>query len=418
MSGGTLTDRELRALEGPYEAAVGGVPGLVLRVRAGTRTFVLRYRTRAGDQRSYKLGPYAPGRADHVSLGEAREKAGELRTQIRNGRDPVGERQGSRGGATVADLWARYLDEHARPHKKPSSVRMDELNWRNHLAPVLGSARIEAVSRTDVVELHAKIGRQHAQARASRRKGKRKPVMRGGKGVANRVLALLSKMFNCAEDWGLRPQSSNPCKRVKKYKEQRRERFLSAAERRRLDTALANAEARSPGAVACFRLLGLTGCRLGEIVGLTWGMVDFDRKALRLPDSKTGAKVVHLSDPAAEMLEALRHRMTGSTYVCPSETGGRLQNVQRAWIAIRKAASLEDVNLHALRHTYASEAIAAGVPIAIVGELLGHKSVTTTRRYQHLADEKLREAANKAALAIVGGSGPQPTARAAKAETR
>jgi len=414
----TLTDRKLRTLVGPCEVAVGGVPGLVLRVRAGTRTFVLRYRTRSGDQRSYKLGAYP----SESTLAEARDKAGELRKQIRDGRDPVAERNGSSGGVTMADLWKRYLDEHARPHKKPSSVSTDERNWQNHLAPVMGTMKLDAVTRSDVVKLHTEIGRQHTHARTSKRREKRKPIMRGGKGVANRVLALLSKMFNCAEAWGLRPQNSNPCKHVKKYQERTRDRFLSAVERRRLEAVLANAETRnpkqrgyvSPGAVACFRLLALTGCRLGEIAGLTWGMVDRDGRYLRLPDSKTGAKVVTLSDAAVELLESLREPKTASMYVCPSETGGPLHNIQGQWRRVRELANITDVNIHALRHSFASDAIAAGVPLAIVGELLGHKSATTTRRYQHLADEKLREAANKAALAIVGGPAKQMIQRTAK----
>ena len=125
----------------------------------------------------------------------------------------------------------------------------------------------------------------------------RKPDQRGGAtvtggpGVANRCLALLSKMFNLAERWGWRPEGSNPCRHVDKYRENRRERFLSEAELARLGDVLTDAErngSESPYVVAAIRLLVFTGARLGEILGLKWEHVDLERAMLLLHDSKTG----------------------------------------------------------------------------------------------------------------------------------
>jgi integrase len=121
---------------------------------------------------------------------------------------------------------------------------------------------------------------------------------------ANRVLAVLSKMLNLAERWGIRPDGSNPCRHIEKFAERRRERMLSPEELARLGDALAGHDA-SPYAVAAIRLLILTGARLGEVLGLRWDWVDFERGEARLPDSKSGAKTLHLPPPALAVLSEL-----------------------------------------------------------------------------------------------------------------
>lgn len=133
---------------------------------------------------------------------------------------------------------------------------------------------------------------------------------------ANRSLEIISKMFNLAEMWGLLPHGSNPRKQIKKYPEEKRERFLSPAELRRVGDVLREMEQEGielPFSIAAIRLLILTGCRLGEIMTLQWAHVDIPGKALRLPDSKTGAKVVHLGQPAVEVLEKIE-RVEGNTW--------------------------------------------------------------------------------------------------------
>ena len=134
---------------------------------------------------------------------------------------------------------------------------------------------------------------------------------------ATRCLAILSKMFKLAELWGLRPDGSNPCRHIKKYKEERRERFLSAAELRRVGAVLAEMEAEGvemPSALIAVRLLILTGCRLSEILTLKWEHVDRDAGVLNLPDSKTGAEVVYLGQPAVEILRGAP-RLPGNPWV-------------------------------------------------------------------------------------------------------
>ena len=125
---------------------------------------------------------------------------------------------------------------------------------------------------------------------------------------ANRNLEVVSKMFNLAELWGLRPDGSNPRRHIKKYPEEKRERYLGPAELAALGEALSLAEqdgVEDPYAIAAIRLLIFTGCRLNEIMTLKWGYVDFEARCLRLPDSKTGARVIHLGAPALEVLSGL-----------------------------------------------------------------------------------------------------------------
>jgi integrase len=210
-------------------------------------------------------------------------------------------------------------------------------------------------------------------------------------------MAVLSKMLNLAEKWGERPDGSNPCRHVEKYRERKRERFLSQAELARLGEALAEAErngSESPYAIAAIRLLILTGARVSEILTLEWGHVDFERACLRLPESKSGAKVVHLSPPARELLASLP-RIEGNPYVLPGlKERAHLVNLEAPWRRIRARASLEDVRLHDLRHSFASVGAGAGLSLPVIGALLGHSQPGTTARYAHLATDPLKQANN------------------------
>jgi integrase len=234
----------------------------------------------------------------------------------------------------MADLCEKYLKEYARAHKKTSSVRMDERNIANHVLPLMGDLLVEEITRRDVdhFKLAVKDGR-HADPEAESRSGYRGgAVVTGGSGVANRCLALLSKMFNLAELWGLRPDNSNPVRHVEKYPETRKERFLSAEEFDRLANVLEQLETsdrEGPFVIAAIRLLAFTGARLSEILRLRWEYVNLDHKALWLPDSKTGRKTIYLSSPAIAVLETLP-RISGNPYVIPGKRdSGCLVNLQK-----------------------------------------------------------------------------------------
>jgi integrase len=205
-------------------------------------------------------------------------------------------------------------------------------------------------------------------------------------------------MFNLAEVWGLRPDGSNPCLHVKRFPEQKRERFLSPEEYAALGKTVRDIErngSETQSAVNAIRLLMLTGCRLGEIMTLKWDYVNLTARELRLPDSKTGAKVVHFGETVARVLEGIE-RIDGNPWVITGrKEGGRLTDLQHPWRRIRAQAGLDDVRLHDLRHSFASGALSLGEGLTMIGKLLGHSQVQTTARYAHLANDPVKAAAGK-----------------------
>ena len=165
----------------------------------------------------------------------------------------------------------------------------------------------------------------------------------------------------------------------------------------RLGEALAWEEAASgsPYPSAAIKLLALTGCRRDEIARLKWSYIDFERGLVRLPDSKTGEKVVFLSAPAITVLTGLL-KVEGNPYVIAGVKDGKPFNgLGKVWGRLRTRAGLKDVRLHDLRHSFASTGVADNLSLPIVGALLGHRNPATTQRYAHLAAHPLR-AANEA----------------------
>ena len=363
-------------------------PGFGVKVTpAGGQIYVLKYRAE-GAQRWLVLG-----RHGDVTLDQARTKAIKLRGAIADGKNPARARDQHAAEPTVDELADRYLAEYAEPHKKPRSVEEDRRNLKLHIRPELGALKVSAVTRQDILKLHHKL--------------------RATPGAANRVLALLSKMFGLAEDWGIRADSRNPCRRIKKFEESSRERFLTTEELRRLGSALdkAKRDGKHPSGIGIIRLLLFTGCRRDEILTLQWSFVDFERTCLRLPDSKTGAKVVRLGAPALDLLSGLPR--FASPYVFPAARGantspdrkrrigaGHFVGIERIWQHVRARAGLEDVRLHDLRHTFASWSVMGGATLHMTGALLGHRQAGTTMRYAHLADDPVQAAADRVAGTI------------------
>ncbi len=203
--------------------------------------------------------------------------------------------------------------------------------------------------------------------------------------------------------WGLRPDGSNPRKHIKKYTEEKRVRFLSPAELKRIGEVLREMESEGvelASAIVATRLLILTGCRLNEIMTLQWEHADIPGKALRLPESKTGAKVVHLGQPTIELLDKIERVEKNPWVIVGTKPGCRLTDLQPFWQRVRARAGLKDVRIHDLRHTFASTAVAAGQGLSMIGKLLGHTQVQTTARYAHLAADPVKAAAEQVASNI------------------
>jgi integrase len=327
----------------------------------------------------------------------------------KDGGDPAAERDEGRRAPSVSDLADRYLAQHGELRKKPSSLAADRRNIANHIRPLLGKLRVHDVAGEDIDQFLRDV---HAGATAKDEKlgFRSRRIVRGGAGVANRCVALLSKMFNLAERWKLRPLGSNPCRGLEKFKEHKVERMLSAEELGRLGDALAKYD-RSPYAVAAIKLLAFTGGRLGEVLSLRWEWVDFERGEARLPDSKTGAKTLHLPPPALGVLAELP-RIVGNPHVIVGARDRALVNLEKPWRAIREEAGLDDVRLHDLRHAFASVAASSGMGLPIIGKMLGHSQAATTARYAHLASDPVKAAAASVASKIasaLGGTGAGAT---------
>ena len=216
---------------------------------------------------------------------------------------------------------------------------------------------------------------------------------------ANRTLGILSIMFTVAHTWGVRTDGVNPCWKVKRYKEIKRERYPTPEELARLGKVLRESNSELE-AVNCIRLLLLTGCRLSEIQTLKWEHIDLGAGVLRLPDSKTGAKLVAIGKAVVEVFKTIP-KVKDNPYVITGQIEGQhLTDMQRPWRRLRKRARLDDLRIHDLRHSFASDALQLGEDLPMIGKLLGHTQVQTTARYAHLKTDPIRAAADKIADAI------------------
>ena len=319
----------------------------------------------------------------------ARKEAYRLLGQIVGGEEPRMKRQDLADRPTLTEAAQRFIAEHGL-RLKPSSLEKYRYLIEAYIVPELGDRLIERITRPDVLRLHAHMAK--------------KPPL------ANYTVCVLSKLMSWAEEHALRPPQSNPCFKIKKYRENKRQRYLSNEEYARLGAVLAEVEQAGGEAfyhVAAIRLLIFTGARLGEILSLEWTSVDLQRNLLLLPDSKTGQKTIRLNPQAANILRGLS-RQPGNPYVIVGRRAGRrLVNLQKAWRRIRKQAGIEDVKLHDLRHSFASACAAANGSLPMIGNLLGHNHVKTTARYAHLTADPVDALNATAGEAIAAAMQPQ-----------
>lgn len=343
---------------------------------AGRKVFVIQYRVggRAGRTRRVTLGTLG-----QLTPDEARDDAKRLLREVGAGRDPADARDRLRDTLSLGQVIDRFLAEHVDTKLRPRTREEYARLVRVHISQNLRSRLVSAVSRSDIAKLHHDLSAT--------------PYL------ANRVIAFLSKLFAWSEKHGLRPSGENPCRFVDKYREAKRERYLSHAELGRLGAALSQST-QGIYSVAAVRLLLFTGARLSEILTLRWDWVDLERGTARLPSSKTGPKTIYFNAPALAVLSLLP-RLDGNPFVIVGDrNGAHLVNLQKPWQAIRKVAGLEDVRLHDLRHTFASVGAGGGASLPMIGALLGHSQPQTTDRYAHLASDPLREASDAIARRI------------------
>lgn len=374
-----LTKRIVDGLEAAEKEQIvfdDELKGFGLRVTpAGRKTFIIQYRA-GGRVRRVKIGLMG-----NITPDEARKRARVLLGEVACGENPAEDIARERKAPRIVDLAARYLIDHVELRLKPRTQREYRHCLEAYLLPKIGAFRVADVTRADIVDIHSS--------------------MRATPYQANRVLEVARAMFNFAEIWGLRAEGTNPCRRVKRNPERKRERHLSPDELSRLGAVLderLSEGLETPFVVAAFKLLILTGCRLNEIQILQWSFLKSG--SIELPDSKTGKRRIPLP-PAARAVIATLPRDPDNPFIIAGDVPGRhITDLQRPWRRIRNAAGLDDVRIHDLRHTYASNAVKQGLSLPMVGKLLGHTQMQTTMRYAHWEDAPVRSAAENVSEAL------------------
>lgn len=354
------------------------IPGFGVRVYpSGRKTYVIQTR-KGGSPRRSTIGTHGT-----MTLAQARSRAAATIDALKQGRRPASAPGGR--AITVAELAERYMSVHVAANCNRHTARIYRGTLDNHLLPAFGPKPLDAVDRSDVAEWHHRL--------------------RSTPRAANRALGLLSRMFSLAADWDLQSEPYNPCRNIRKYREQRRERFLTREEYQRLGAVLFEMERDGSAwrhSVAALRLLMLTGCRVSEILTLRWDDVDRKTGEIRLRSSKAGARMIPLTPMAARVLARLECiRLPGVPWLFVARTPGkRLASLTPDWHRIRVRAGLGDVRIHDLRHSFASRALAAGESLSMIGRLLGHADIDSTARYAHLAQDAERRAAARVGTSI------------------
>jgi len=375
---GRLTDRLAKACSAPasgnriiYDSAV---TGFGLRTTAGaSKAFVLNYRT-AGQEHRITIGSYPAW-----SVTAARQEAQRLRRRIDTGDDPMAFRKSEREAPDMMALCKKYIEMHL-PKKRPSSQRSDLGMIRNYIGPGIGALRVSKVRYTDIERLHRQVS-ENAPFQA------------------NRMVALLSKMFSLAIKWGWR--ADNPASGIERNPEQPRNTYLTSEQAQRLARIL-ECHPNRPAANAAY-LLMLTGARRSEVLAARWEQFDLGAAVWTKESSHTKQKRYHrvpLSDLAITLLRQMS-ATSESEFLFPGP-GKRLHmiDIKKFWASACEDAAISGVRLHDLRHTFASVLVSQGEGLPVIGALLGHTQQQTTARYAHLFDAPLRNAANKAAAIL------------------
>ena len=350
---------------------------------AGRKTFIYQYRLLGSPKTDrFTIGRYLDrtshnGKDQILSVRIARQKAEILRGRINSGFDPKAEQREKANSLYTNDVLDDFVKDHveSKSKLKPRTSKGYKSYITNDIKPRFKGLKLSDINRSDISKFHSENSNTPSKA--------------------NHIYAILSKFFNWCEERNLRTDGSNPCRHVKKYTIKPRERFLTQKEDIRLSNVLDAAHkngTESLFVIAAIQLLRLTGARKMEILTLQWEWVDLENRVINLPDSKTGKKTIYLNSKAVEILRSLP-KLDGNPFVIAGlKHGSHVVNIQKAWTRIRNKAGLDDVRIHDLRHTFASFAVESGMSLHTVGSLLGHKQASTTFRYAHLADSRLKEA--------------------------
>ncbi|EAQ33922.1 probable integrase protein [Nitrobacter sp. Nb-311A] len=415
MTAQRITKRSVEALQtsgGEFTVWDDALTGFGVRVRpTGAKSYVVVYR--AGSGRGAPVRRYTIAAVGKITPERARARAKVILAAVAHGHDPANQKTAERGVPTVAELADRFVTDHVRAKRKAGTAEFYRDILDRIVKPAVGTTKADKLTRLQVGRLHSSLADTPFQA--------------------NRVLAVVGSMYAFAGRAGIVPEGISPARGIDKFKESRRERFLTSEELERLGSAIREAETTgipwsvdetkptakhmpkakrstriAPSAAAALRLLLFTGCRLREILHLRWEHVDFERGCLFLPDSKSGRKTIILNAPALAVLSTMDRL---GPYVVPGDNPERpRRDLKRPWDGVTKRSGLTGVRLHDLRHTYASFGAGGGLGLPIIGRLLGHAQSATTARYTHLDNDPLRCASEAIAGRIAAAMDGRPKA--------
>ena len=386
----------------------------------GQRSYVFQYRTADGRTRRATIGKHGAWTPEL-----ARRKAEEFRRAVREGRDPLEERNQIRKAPTVTELLDLYLQSERYLAKTDETRAIDRGRIERHLKPLLGKHHLHTLTPGEVERAFVAIrdGRTAVDVK-TRRRGRAR--VRGGEGAARMCVRLLKAVFN----WGIGENLavSNPCTKVAIGRDGIRSTILEdASSYARLFSTLTTMEnqkrLRSQAGDA-IRLIALTGARRSEIARLRWSSVDLSRGLITIPprSHKTGRRtgkprLIGLPTLGQEIVKRQRPGNPDDLVFEPYRGEGPLE-LSKAWREVRKEAKLpESVGLHSLRHSIATHWALAGAGAPQLAALLGHAQVSTVERYIHFASNAHRAFAEQAAavvLAAVSAPPPLPVAEERK----
>ncbi len=399
LTKGAVVRAKVRAKK--YEISCSSTRGLILRVLpSGKKVFFFRQR-RAGQDTRIRLGLFGDGSGDTLTLDGARLQVARLALM---GASEVAWRReqtvpAQEPGACFAELAELFLRRHVETHALRESTRKFYRRAVAGFTKAWGARSLTSIRFADVEKFH--------------RTNSHRPS------AANNEIRVLHVMFEKAVQWELF-DGRNPAHGIKYYRENKRKRYLRSAERRRLDNVLSQALARKTAIkgksgtcarwshIYAIRLLLLTGMRMSEVLDLRWTWIFPDRLEIILPNSKTGESVRPISPAVLDLLDEIKvYRKSGVPFVVYGQHDQRIHSssLRDTWSRLRKAARIEDVRIHDLRHSAASAAISSGCSLAEVGAILGHKTPATTARYAHLSAEAARAAARRMTDAILRDQG-------------
>jgi integrase len=381
-----------------WDAGDGAIKGFGLKVTpASTKVYVLQYRMggRGSPVKRFTIGKHgSPWTPD-----KARAEARRLLAIVGAGHDPAAEKAARKAEMTISDLCDLYVAEGCAT-KKPRSLAADRAEIERHIKPLIGAKSARTLTRADVERMMRDIaaGKTAASGESGKKRGRIN--VKGGEGMARKCVVRIAAIYNFAIAREI--YQANPAKGIKKYKERKTERFLSAVELARLGAAFNEAAhfQKSSIGIAALRLLAVTGCRKGEVLSLRWDHVDFENGCLRLPDSKTGKKIVPLGAAALLLLSTMPRFEANPFVLAGSQRDKSYGGIERLWNWIREKAELPGVRIHDLRHSYASIGAAGGDSLLIIGTILGHSNAITTQRYAHLSNDPVRAAADRISTTI------------------